>query len=741
MVAGDVVNTARACRRRRRRTGSSSARRRTARRGIDRLPRGRDPVEAKGKAEPVPVWEACRRAARAVVELARRRDAARRARARARAACRHVRARPRRALEPQLVTLVGVPGIGKSRLVAELFGEIVERGRADLLAPGPVAPLRRGRCRSGRSPRWSRPRPASSRPTPPRTRSGSSLMPWPLWFRTTARRGSSRGSVLSSASLRPRGGDDRAQSFAAWRRFVEALAEQRPTVLVFEDLHWADDDLLDFVDELVDWATDVPLLVVATARPELLDRRPGWGGGKRNALDALARAARGRRHRAADRRAARPHRAAGGDAAGAARPRRRQPALRRAVRAHVRRARRMAGELPETVQGIIAARLDSLPAEEKRLLLDAAVFGKTFWVGALQAEDAEARLHALQRKEFVRRERRSSVAGEAEYLFTHLLVRDVAYAQIPRADARRSTCSPRAGSSLSPGTGLRISPSCSRTTTSPRSSSRAPPAAIRPSSSSPLSQRWSTRPSEQPPSSPSPRLRDLRRRRSSLRLIAAFSGRARSTGSRPPSTTSGRAARTHGPRRPRRRSARWATSRRRLRPRCSPLSLLAARPRRRRGRRVRTRLVARARCAAFARKGLRARRAFATAHAARPLPGGDRAGPRGACARRGAGPVRLQIAGLVSVGTALTALGEGGVPGTRARDRAWPGRRGTGVKPSAPTTTSPRRCSPAAAYADAVKFYAEGRAEVERFGLLLGIRWLTPQEAWAACLLGDWRRT
>ena len=72
--------------------------------------------------------------------------------------------------------------------------------------------------------------------------------------------------------------------FAAWRHFFEALAEQRPLVLVFEDLHWADDGLLDFVDYLADWAGGVPLLVVGTARPELLARRPGWGGGKPNAL-------------------------------------------------------------------------------------------------------------------------------------------------------------------------------------------------------------------------------------------------------------------------------------------------------------------------------------------------------------------------------------------------------------------------------------------------------------------------
>ncbi|MGI9112807.1 MAG: hypothetical protein ACR2GT_11555, partial [Gaiellaceae bacterium] len=79
------------------------------------------------------------------------------------------------------------------------------------------------------------------------------------------------------------GADRRGEAFAAWRRFFEALAEQRPLVLVFEDLHFADDGLLDFVDHLVDWASGVPLLVVGTARPELLARRPGWGGGKPHA--------------------------------------------------------------------------------------------------------------------------------------------------------------------------------------------------------------------------------------------------------------------------------------------------------------------------------------------------------------------------------------------------------------------------------------------------------------------------
>jgi tetratricopeptide (TPR) repeat protein len=97
-------------------------------------------------------------------------------------------------------------------------------------------------------------------------------------------------------------------------------------------------------------------------------------------------------------------------------------------------------ELPDTVQGIIAARLDTLSRDEKELLQDASVVGKVFWSGALasmhdrERSTVEERLHGLDRKEFVRRERRSSVAGETEYAFRHILVRDVAYGQIPRAD-------------------------------------------------------------------------------------------------------------------------------------------------------------------------------------------------------------------------------------------------------------------------------------------------------------------
>jgi predicted ATPase len=191
------------------------------------------------------------------------------------------RARAERA--PQLVTLIGVPGIGKSRLVLEL-GELVEadpelitwrQGRClpygegvALWALGEILKAQAGILETD---------PADAA-TAKLTQAVADLIEdegesaWVL----------EHVAVLIGVGGGELGGDRRAEAFVAWRRFVEALAEQGPAVLVFEDLHWADELLLDFLDHLVDWAADVPLLIVATARPELLSRRPGWGGGKAN---------------------------------------------------------------------------------------------------------------------------------------------------------------------------------------------------------------------------------------------------------------------------------------------------------------------------------------------------------------------------------------------------------------------------------------------------------------------------
>ena len=236
------------------------------------------------------------------------------------------------------------------------------------------------------------------------------------------------------------GGDRRNEAFAAWRRFLEALAEQRALVLVVEDIHWADESLLDFIDELVDWVTDVPLLVVATARPELLERRPGWGGGKLNATtlalsplsdeqtSELIGSLLGRPVLAADSQSTLLERAGGNPLY-----------AEQFVELYVEQGATDDLPLPETLQGIIAARLDGLPEAEKGLLQDAAVVGKVFWASSISRDPkvATAFLHSLERKGFVRRQRRSSLEGESEFAFAHALVRDVSYGQIPRADRAR----------------------------------------------------------------------------------------------------------------------------------------------------------------------------------------------------------------------------------------------------------------------------------------------------------------
>ena len=189
--------------------------------------------------------------------------------------------------------------------------------------------------------------------------------------------------LVGLASDDPTAGDRRGEAFAAWRRFLEVLALGGPTVLVFEDIHWADDGLLDFIDGLVDWVDGVPLLVVCTARPELLERRPGWGGGKRNATTVslaplgdeetarLVLALLGQPLLEADVQRQLVERAAG------------NPLYAEEFVRMLEAGGSIDGRLPETVQGIVTARIDLLPAEEKELLQQAAVLGKVFWSDAL----------------------------------------------------------------------------------------------------------------------------------------------------------------------------------------------------------------------------------------------------------------------------------------------------------------------------------------------------------------------
>jgi predicted ATPase len=215
--------------------------------------------------------------------------------------------------------------------------------------------------------------------------------------------------------------------------------------LVFEDLHWADEALLLFLEHLADWSEGVPLLVLCTARPELQERHPTWAAGLRNAttinLAPLSDEETATLISALLERVVCPAgtqrlllERAGGN------PLYAEEFVRLlADRELLSDALDQELALPDSVQALIAARLDTLSAERKSLLQDASVLGKVFWAEALcemggrDAQDVTQSLHELSRKELVRPARESSMAGEAEYGFWHLLVRDVAYSQIPRA--------------------------------------------------------------------------------------------------------------------------------------------------------------------------------------------------------------------------------------------------------------------------------------------------------------------
>jgi class 3 adenylate cyclase/tetratricopeptide (TPR) repeat protein len=452
MAAGDVVNTAA-----RLQTSApvdgilvGETTQRATERAIEY--RHADAVQAKGKTEPVLVWEAVEARSRYGIDVTRRVDTSLVGRERELALLRDALDRARHQDEPQLVTLVGEPGIGKSRLVHELFVHI--EGMPDLIT------WRQGRCLpygDGVS-YWALGEMVKAEAgileTDPDGEAAANVSRMVLELIPEATEGEwvarHLGPLVGLTQERGSSQEGSEEAPAAWRRFLESLAERRPTVLIFEDLHWADDGLLDFLDYLIDWTGDVPLLVICTARPELLARRPGWGGGKLNAAtislaplsdEETGRLLAGLLDRTllpAELQAALLARAGGNPLY----------AEEFARMAATRSTEDLATvELPGSVQGIIAARLDGLDQDAKTLLQDAAVVGKTFWLGAVAAiggqdpTDLEGRLHELERGRFVRRARRSSVGGETEFAFLHLLVRDVAYGQIPRgtrADKHRA---------------------------------------------------------------------------------------------------------------------------------------------------------------------------------------------------------------------------------------------------------------------------------------------------------------
>jgi class 3 adenylate cyclase/tetratricopeptide (TPR) repeat protein len=407
-----------------------------------------DPVVLKGKAEPVPVFRAVAPRARQGIEVTRSLGTPLVGRQIDLGIVTGAFHKAVQESAVQLVVVAGEPGVGKSRLVAELLSFVDAW-------PGLVR-WRQGRClpygegitfwalgeivKAGAGILETDPPEAAAAKIDAIIPDDAPDAPW------------------LRARLRPLAGlaapqAGREENFAAWQAFIELLAEDNPTVLVFEDLHWADPAMLDFLEHLADHAEGVPLLLVCTARPELFEKAPTWAASARDLarvnLRPLGPAETSRlisqllgavvlpaevQEAILDR--------AGGNPLYVEQFVRLLQDQQLLIRAGATWRLEPDAEipLPPGVHGLIAARLDTLTAERKRLLQDAAVVGKVFWSGAIAAmggqDEAEVRaaLHELARMELLRPARHSSMAGQAEYSFGHALIREVCYGQIPRAD-------------------------------------------------------------------------------------------------------------------------------------------------------------------------------------------------------------------------------------------------------------------------------------------------------------------
>ncbi len=254
--------------------------------------------------------------------------------------------------------------------------------------------------------------------------------------------------------LTERTAPDQQDLFSAWRRFFERMAEEGPVILLFEDIHWADAALLDFVEYLAEWSRNHPLLILTLARPELLERRPTWGAGRRNfhsvVLEPLPESAREEllrglvpglpdelRTRIAERAEGIPLYAIETV----------RMLVDRGVLVQQEGEYRISGrvdalDVPETLHALIAARLDGLASSERHLLEDASVLGRTFTTNGLSAVSGLGEpelvplLASLVRKEIVTVETDPRSPERGQYGFLHALVQKVAYDTLGRRDRK-----------------------------------------------------------------------------------------------------------------------------------------------------------------------------------------------------------------------------------------------------------------------------------------------------------------
>jgi class 3 adenylate cyclase/tetratricopeptide (TPR) repeat protein len=247
---------------------------------------------------------------------------------------------------------------------------------------------------------------------------------------------------------------ERSELFAAARLFFQGIAARGATVLVFEDLHWGDPGLLEFIEELIDWSANYPLLVITVARPDLLDRRPDWGSGRRGftsvylspmADDEMAELISGTVEGMPEEALQRIVEAAGGIPLFAVEMLRSLLADGRIVL--VDETAVVAGELdtievPSSIQAVINARIDRLPSDERELVRDASVLGHSFTLEGLAAireeemDKIERRLGALVRHEILELDRDPRSPERGQYRWLQPVLREVAYGRISREDRR-----------------------------------------------------------------------------------------------------------------------------------------------------------------------------------------------------------------------------------------------------------------------------------------------------------------
>jgi class 3 adenylate cyclase/tetratricopeptide (TPR) repeat protein len=303
-----------------------------------------------------------------------------------------------------LFTVLGAAGVGKSRLTAEFLGSLEG------------VPVIRGRCLSY----------------------GEGITYWPIVEAVLqlGRRPSDPRAAAAIASLLGESEEPAAAADIAWA-FRALLEESAPVVCVFDDLHWGEPTFLDLVDHVTDWSRDASILLVCIARPELLDRRPTWAGGKLNATTVLLEPLTAEE---TDELIETHLGDAGLDDALRARIREAaegNPLFVEQMLAMVAESRNGDVIVPPTIHALLAARLDQLDVAERSVLERGAVEGKIFHRGGVEAlapdePDVPTRLMALVRKELVRPDR-TQLPGDDAFRFRHLLIRDAAYDGLPKA--------------------------------------------------------------------------------------------------------------------------------------------------------------------------------------------------------------------------------------------------------------------------------------------------------------------